>query len=121
MQPDRIFACVCKGLNGAIVELRFGLEAHVGLEMDFEAPIDNVCVLSPHRSLADQTGSLFIISTGRQSALLHLSSDASTVVAYDESETDLDLRYRTIAAGMYGTCKIQVTEHSIVVIDDIYM
>jgi len=88
--------------------------------MEFEAPIENIWVLAPPVTLDDNTGSLFLLSLGGRSALLHLSSDAGSVRAVDESETNFDLRYRTITAGMHGNSHIHVTENSVVFIDGLY-
>lgn len=90
------------------------------MDMEFEAPIENVWVLAPPISLEDYTGSLFLLSLGAWSALLHISSDAASVKALDASETDFDLRYRTITASMHGSSHIQVTEKSIVFMDGTY-
>jgi len=89
--------------------------------MEFEAPIENIWVLTPLVSLDDNTGSLLLLSLGARSALLHMSSDVGSVRAVDESETGFDLGSRTITAGMYESSHIQVTEDSIVFIDGEYM
>ena len=92
----------------------------MGLDMEFEAPVENAWVLAPPISLHDTPGTLFLLSLGKQSALLHLSSDASSVQVIDESETEFELRHRTITAAMHGNSHIQVTENSIVFINGSY-
>ena len=114
--PDKIYACVGRGLKGEIVEFRHGLEGHIGLEMEFHTPIMDIWVLpSEHEVL--QGGSDFLLSLGDCSALLHLSGDAEAIHEIDQTATSLDLRYRTIAVSDYGTYRIQVTERSVVVVD----
>jgi hypothetical protein len=117
-KPDKLYACVGKGIKGAIVELRRGFEGHIGLEMEFHTPIIDVWVLpSEFDSVDTEGGSNFLLSLGDSSALLQLSGDASAVHEVDESSTLFDLRYRTITASAYSFCLIQVTEKSIVFID----
>jgi Mono-functional DNA-alkylating methyl methanesulfonate N-term len=116
--PDRLFACVGKGIKSSLIEFRFGLEGKLGLEMDFENPIMQSWVL-PQDSygLEEDGGSIFLLSLGDHSAALLLASDASEVVVLDAASTRLDLRFRTITAATQERYTIQVTERSIVVID----
>jgi hypothetical protein len=117
--PDRIYTCVGKGLKGEIIEFRHGFEGHIGLEMEFHTPIMDVWVLpTEHEPL--QGGSDFLLSLGDCSALLHLSGDAEAIHEIDQAATAFDLRYRTIAVSDYGTCRLQVTEKSIVFIDRLH-
>ena len=121
-QPDRIFTCVGKGSNGAITESRYGLEANIGLEMTYDARILDMWVLSSDLDSFDSNdGSLFLLSLGDRSSVLHLSSDATEIVELDQSSTKFDLKCRTIAASMYGRYQIQVTESSIVLISGPYV
>jgi hypothetical protein len=117
-KPDRLFACVGKGLKSSIIEFRYGLEGKLGLEMDYESPILQSWVL-PHDSYGDgeDPGSIFLLSLGDHSAALLLSSDASDILDLDATSTHLDLRFRTIAATAHEKYTIQVTERSVVVID----
>lgn len=112
-KPDRLFVCNGKGKKGAITEFRYGLEASIGLEVEYDTPIMRAWVLSPFVD----TGTLFLLALGDRSALLSLSSDATEIEEVDEGFTPFDLESRTITAGMYGTSKIQVTERTIVVIN----
>jgi hypothetical protein len=117
-KPDRLFACVGKGMKSSVIEFRYGLEGKLGLEMDYESPILQAWVLPQDAfGVEEEPGSIFLISSGDHSAALLLSSDASDIVDLDASATRLDLRYRTIAAAARGKYTIQVTERSIVVID----
>jgi hypothetical protein len=117
-KPDKIYACVGKGLKGEIVEFRHGFEGHIGLEIEFHTPIMDVWVLpSEFDQLDNDGGSDFLLSLGDCSALLQLSSDAGEIREVDQASTAFDLRYRTIAVSAYGACRLQVTEKSIVFID----
>ena len=115
--PDKVFACVGKGSNSAIMEYRYGLEAYVGLEMDLPAPIMDVWVLNPPMSFEDNTGPLFLLSLGNQSVLAQLSSNAESISAFADNETDFVLEHGTLAASMNGNSIIQVTEQSVLFIN----
>ena len=117
-QPDRIFCCAGKGASGTITEFRHGLEASVGLEMSYDAQIMDIWVLSSEMEDHDgDEGSLFLLSLGDRSSVLHLSSNAMEIVELEPQATKFDLTSRTIAATMHGQYQIQVTEKSIVIAD----
>jgi len=116
-KPDRIFSCGGKGLGGAITEFRHGLEASIGLEMDYDIPIMDVWVLYPESDNVDDYGaSFFLMAVEDRSAVLRLSADAADVRELDQDATGFDLNFRTVAATMQGSTIIQVTEKSIVAI-----
>jgi hypothetical protein len=118
-QPDRIFTCAGKGLDGTITEFRYGLEASIGLEMSYDAQIMDIWVLSsdPNEAYGND-GSLFLLSLADRSSVLHLSGDATEIVELEPAATKFDLTSRTIAASMHGKYQIQVTEQSIVFIKE---
>ena len=119
-RPDRIFACVGKGVKGGITELRHGYEANIGLEVDYDTAIMNAWALSPKSDTADgPCPYIFVLSMGDRSSVLQLSADATEIVELEESATKLDLKYRTIAADTLGRFIVQVTEMSIVITDGI--
>jgi hypothetical protein len=87
--------------------------------MEYEVPIMQAWVLSSCGvSYADVDGSLFILSFGESSVALRLSSDESDIRAIDNDTIKLDLRHRTIAVDTTGSYTIQVTEQSIVLINE---
>jgi len=115
-KPDRVFGCVGKGIKGSIVEFRIGLEANIGLEMDYETPVMKAWVFSPSfESFEEGDGSLFLLSLGDRSAVLQLSTDAGEVTELGKESTNFDLAHRTIVACEVGDYIVQVTEQSIVV------
>jgi hypothetical protein len=115
-KPDRVFVCAGKGVNGAIIELRHGLEAKLALSVEYATHILEAWAF--YSNSPDTMGeSLFLLSLGDRSAVLRLSADAKEI-SDDESNTRFDLRYRTVAAGVCQGYKVQVTEQSIVVITD---
>lgn len=113
-KPNRVFACVGKGVTGAISEFRVGLEARLSLETEFSSAIVEAWMapvaLCPHE---EEDGSLFLLSLIDRSALLYLSADGSEIGELSHDSTCLDLTYRTIATSLYGDCVIQVTDHSV--------
>ncbi|KAG4443770.1 hypothetical protein IFR05_000761 [Cadophora sp. M221] len=115
-KPDRIFACVGKGSKGGITELRYGYEANIGLEVDYDSTIMDAWALSPSCDVSGENDPyIFVLSMGDRSAVLHLSGDASEIVELEEDATKLDLSHRTIVAVTHGQYIIQVTEKTIVV------
>jgi len=118
-KPDRVFVCVGKGSNGGIAELRYGYEANIGLEVDYDSTIMNAWALSPALdTFTEAEPYLFLLSMGDRSAVLQLSGDAAEIVELEEDAARLDLVHRTVTAVTQGRYIIQVTEKSIVVTDN---
>lgn len=107
--PDRIFACSGKGRNGSIAEIRYGLESRHGLVIEYEGYIKQSWVLPD----TDENGLFFVLSLVEQSALLHLSSDYTSVPEVEQTETWLDLSSSTILVEQSGEFIVQVTEAGI--------
>jgi hypothetical protein len=102
-------------VNGTVTEFRYGLEASIGLEMAYDAQIMDIWVLSSDSDAFEEDGgSLFLLSLGDRSSVLHLSNDASEIVELEPHSTKFDLTSRTITASMLGQAQIQVTEQSMV-------
>lgn len=102
-------------MKGTITEFRIGLEASLGLDISYDSQIMDVWVLSSDFGGADvDDGSLFLLSLGDRSSVLHLSSDAGEIVELEPDVAKFDLASRTIAASMHGQYQVQVTEQSIV-------
>lgn len=116
-KPDRVFACVGKGIKSTIAEFRHGLEARVGLNTDYQTPILRAWALpAEFETTEDNDACLFLLSLGGSSAVLSLSSDAAEIAELDESSTKFDLGHRTIAIIAQETALVQVTERTIAVI-----
>lgn len=105
--PDRIFACSGRGKNGAIVELRYGLEARIDLCIDCE---DETTRKSWVFTDAIDDGLFFLVSSPEHSTLLHLSNDRSNCPSIFQDSTWLDLSSPTILAEQYGDFIVQVSE-----------
>lgn len=116
-KPDRVFACVGKGIKSTITEFRHGLEARVGLNTDYQTPILQAWALpAEFENTDDDDACLFLLSIGDSSAILSLSSDAAEIAELDDSATRFDLRHRTVAVVAQETAIVQVTERTIGVI-----
>jgi hypothetical protein len=114
--PDRVFAITGNGGHGAITEFRNGLEAKIGLEMEYHTPVMQAWMFPPGLFDKPDTptqASSILLSLGDRSSVLHISEDASQVEEIMDDWTDLDMQFRTITAGKSGNYGIQVTEKSI--------
>lgn len=111
---DRFFACSPSSYGkGGITELRFGIEAQIGLAVSLEG-------LSGMRdiwTITDKTnGGVFILTSDPVSSLLiYLPADfGEDICAIDEADSNLDFSSQTLAAGCTQTgAIIQVTEKAV--------
>ena len=116
--PDKLYTCVGKGSNGAILEYRHGLEARIGLIADYEQPILRAWSLPSSIHLnGSPDESLFLLSCVESSVVLCMSKDELSIEVIDNVLIDLDFKSETIAFSTVDACTIQVTKESIVVID----
>ncbi|KAI1001461.1 hypothetical protein K3495_g6740 [Podosphaera aphanis] len=115
-QPDRIFACVCKGINGAVAEFQHGLEARIALISDYDVAILQSWVF--HETIiyddAEESEAIFLLALSNSSTVLRLDTDGNFITELNSDFTKFDLRYRTIAASEIDGIRVQVTEKSIV-------
>lgn len=111
---DRLFACSPSSYGkGGITELRYGLEAQIGLAVSLEG-------LSGMRDIWTITdkanGGVFILTSDPVSSLLiYLPADfGEGICAIDEADSNLDFSSQTLAAGCTETgAIIQVTEKAV--------
>lgn len=121
-EPDKLYACVGKGIKGAVIEFRHGLEASVGVELEHQTLVIQAwAVSSPAEDSTDQEGTGLLLCLGDRTAFLQLSSDAMAFSDVPQEKTRFDLGHRTIAANVHEQCKIQVTELSIIIITGSYL
>ncbi|PYI04960.1 thermotolerance protein [Aspergillus sclerotiicarbonarius CBS 121057] len=111
---DRLFVCSASSFSrGAVVELRHGIEAQIGLIVALEE-------LSGTRdiwTMPDSTsGGVFVLTSDPVSSiLLYLPADfGEELCAIDEEESGLDFGTQTLAAGCTESgAIIQVTDRSV--------
>jgi hypothetical protein len=118
--PDKVFACTGRGSHGAVQEIRYGYEARVRLDIEgINYPVIETWVL-PLRVPTEgvlmsgmPSSSLFLLSVGDESILLHLTADLKEIEEISQSSTWLDLKSRTLAAGACNGSIVQITERTI--------
>ncbi|EAU35614.1 hypothetical protein ATEG_03812 [Aspergillus terreus NIH2624] len=114
VSSDRLFVCSASSFaRGAIVELRHGIEAQIGLAISVEE-------LTSTRDLwtmpDDAKGGVFVLTSDPiSSMLLHIPSDfGEEICAIDEADVGLNFGAQTLAAGCSDSGVIvQVTDKSI--------
>ncbi|EEP81684.1 predicted protein [Uncinocarpus reesii 1704] len=111
---DRIFTCSGVGSHrGTIIELRYGLEARIGLVIDQE---DAASIVDLWAIPNTSTGATFcLISTPLSSSLISIPVDAAEeLYALDEESSGLNLSAPTLAASSTANrLLIQITNVSI--------
>lgn len=111
---DRLFVCSASTFGkGAVSELRYGIEAQIGLAVSLEG-------LSSTRdiwTMADNVnGGVYILTTDPISSLLiYLPADfGEEICAIDEADAGLDFSSQTLAAGCtHSGSIVQVTERAV--------
>ncbi len=104
-----------KGVRGAVTEYRHGIQAHIGLELDYSASIRK-CWAFPTR-LSEPSHELHVLlSMSDRSAVLYLSDDMREVMETDIAAAPYDLSSRTIEAKQISdNMVVQITENYLVV------
>jgi len=96
---DRIFACSGAGSEpGSIIELRYGLEARIGLVIEQEDSSGIMDVWAIPNLLTG--GTFFLFSNPLTTSIISMPIDAADeIYAMNEETTGLDLGLQTLAAG----------------------
>lgn len=115
---DSLFVCSGKGALSSITELRCGIEAILGLDLEFHSAVTKAWVL-PSEVYSDLGGGddWILLSLEDRSAVLQISLDRTNAEELEPDNTPLDLKSRTIVTDVTGNRAIQVTERSIVILD----
>lgn len=109
LPPERIFACSGRDQSGALVELRHGIQAKIGLDIDYSSPIQK-CWAIPNLEGTPEAGFFMLLALPEQSALLHISHDLSEVSEKDRNtEKEFDLSSTTLAVYVSRDVVIQIT------------
>ncbi|ESZ98670.1 hypothetical protein SBOR_0908 [Sclerotinia borealis F-4128] len=116
--PDLIFVCSGKGARSSITELRYGIEAILGLNLEFRSAVTKAWVLPSevYSGLVDGDDWV-LLSLEDHSAVLQISADWTSAEELDPKHTQLDMKSRTIVTGVIETRAMQVTEQSIIILD----
>ncbi|KAJ3567767.1 hypothetical protein NPX13_g6655 [Xylaria arbuscula] len=106
--PERVFACSGRDRSSAIVELRYGVEAKIGLDLLYTSPIKK-CWPIPSLDPTTEEGFFMLLALPENSAVLHISHDLSKVSEKDHSQVMFDLLSTTLAVHLSRDTVIQVT------------
>ncbi|KAI0537693.1 mono-functional DNA-alkylating methyl methanesulfonate N-term-domain-containing protein [Xylaria digitata] len=108
MSPDKIFACSGRGVSGAIVELRYGIQAKIGLDLLYSSRIKR-CWVIPNFADLPEEGFSILLALPENSALLHISHDLCEVSEKAQSAVAFDLLSTTLAVHVSKGIIIQIT------------
>jgi hypothetical protein len=114
ISQERLFACTGSTIGqGAVVELRYGIEARIGLVI----PLEHLSGTRDIWTMSDDVngGTYLLASDPVSSTLLYFPTDTGEeICAMDESQSGLDFSAHTLAGGCTPSgVIIQVTDHSI--------
>ncbi|TGJ87425.1 hypothetical protein E0Z10_g1393 [Xylaria hypoxylon] len=108
LAPGRIFACSGRDSSGAIVELRYGIQAKIGLDLLYPSAIKR-CWAIPSFDGIPEEGFSMLLALPDNSALLHISHDLSEVSEKVQSAVEFDLLSTTLAVHVSKDIVIQIT------------
>ncbi|KAJ2981688.1 hypothetical protein NUW58_g6626 [Xylaria curta] len=116
--PERIFACSGRGVSGALVEMRYGIQAKIGLDLSYTSSIKK-CWAIPSFDSTPDAGFSMLLGLPEHSALLHISHDLSEVSERSQDTVDFDLLSTTLAVHISRDIVIQITTtHATIVYPD---
>jgi hypothetical protein len=110
-KPDRIFCVSGQGLGSALTELRWGLQARIGLEFDYSHLVRQSWMFPV--DARGNGGYYALFSLPHISQVFHISSDLDSADALTSESSPFDMTSRTIFAvqNEQGTI-VQITETS---------
>ncbi|KAI0161771.1 hypothetical protein GGR52DRAFT_139356 [Hypoxylon sp. FL1284] len=114
LRPDKVFACSGRGITGAIVEFRYGVQARIGLDLTYSSNIRHCWAVSNLGGSDDGFYLLLALLDG--STVLHLSSDLSEASEKDNDTVPYDLSSTTLAAQETSGAIVQVTVNYITIV-----
>ncbi|KAL1869983.1 hypothetical protein VTK73DRAFT_2877 [Phialemonium thermophilum] len=115
-KPDRIFATSGRGRKGSVAEYRHGLQARIGLDLEYGTDIRKAWVF-PSTIPGSSNGFHLLLSLPNSTGVLHLSRDLSHGTELEPTSAQYDLSSRTLAAISNDGLVIQVTENHIVLVN----
>ncbi|KAI2625199.1 hypothetical protein GGS21DRAFT_312261 [Xylaria nigripes] len=116
--PERIFASSGRDVFGAIVELRYGIQAKIGLDLSYSTPIKR-CWAIPNFEGNQEAGFFMLLALPENSALLHISHDLSEVSERGQDLMAFDLLSTTLAVYITRDIVIQVTSSTVTIVSPI--
>ncbi|CAH0059660.1 unnamed protein product [Clonostachys solani] len=113
--PDRIFLATGRGATGSVTEIRHGIQARIGLDLELGEPVRQAWLFSDDRL---GSGSMVaILALPYSTAILSFSSNLEDVVAEPADQTPFDSSTRTLcSARIVSDVIVQVTEETITLV-----
>ncbi|VUC35766.1 unnamed protein product [Clonostachys rosea] len=113
--PDRIFLASGRGETGSVTEIRHGIQARIGLDLELGEPVRQAWLFSDDRL---ETGSMVaILALPYSTAILSFSGNLEDVVAEQADQTPFDSSTRTLcSARTVSDVIVQVTEETITLV-----
>ncbi|KAJ8127393.1 hypothetical protein O1611_g6242 [Lasiodiplodia mahajangana] len=108
LAPERVFACSGRDLSGAIVELRYGIQARIGLDLSYSSPIKR-CWAIPIFDEKRAKGFYVLLTLPETSALLYIWNDLRFASEKSQDEVKFDLLSPTLAVYVSNDIVIQIT------------
>ncbi|KAI0549721.1 hypothetical protein F4679DRAFT_545334 [Xylaria curta] len=108
LPPEKIYVCSGRDKSGAIVEMRYGIEAKIGLDLLYSSPIKR-CWAIPSFESTPEAGFFMLLALPETSALLHISHNLSEVSEKDQHTVNFDLLSTTLAVHVSQDLVIQIT------------
>ncbi|KAI1436657.1 hypothetical protein GGR50DRAFT_686351 [Xylaria sp. CBS 124048] len=108
LASERVFVCSGRDIAGAIVELRQGIQARLGLDISYSVPIRK-CWAIPSFHGSMEGGYFLLLALPESSALLHISRDLSEVNENGQGMMPFNLSSVTLAVYVSKDVVIQVT------------
>lgn len=108
LAPEKMFTCIGRGASGAIAEMRYGIEAKIGLDLLYDLPIKR-CWAVPSFDNTQVASFFLLLSLPGNSALLQISEDLAEVTEKSQETVDFDLLSPTLAVDIRKDLVIQIT------------
>ncbi|KAF5025461.1 hypothetical protein F66182_2437 [Fusarium sp. NRRL 66182] len=108
-KPDRVFCTSGRGPRSSLTELRWGIQARIGLEFEYDQPVRQSWMFQVE--IEGERGFYAILSLPHSSDVLHFPADLSNANALSPDACPFDTSSRTVSATQNGQKMIvQVTE-----------
>ncbi|CAF3504022.1 unnamed protein product [Fusarium graminearum] len=95
-KPDRIFCTSGRGPRSSLTELRWGIQARIGLEFDYDQPVRQSWMFPIE--IQGEKGFYAVLSLPHSSDVLHFPADLSNASALSPDACPFDTSSRTISA-----------------------
>ncbi|PHH58642.1 hypothetical protein CDD81_4961 [Ophiocordyceps australis] len=113
---DRVFSASGRGLKGSVTEWRLGMQARIGLEIEFDEPVKQIWLLEANSKQPEDSFQV-LMALPSHSVLVNFRKDFAQVDAVTAQDTELDLAHRTLdVCHRSQGSMLQVTEASITLV-----